>query len=87
MKLTNGISEQAADQSLVTANGLANVQKRLTLLYPGRHELKMTIEQEMYIVLLNIRLDDSGMAAYEEINSATAGKKEDMTTILKYATD
>ena len=36
------------DQSLLIANGLANVQKRLSLLYPGNHELKMTMEQEMY---------------------------------------
>lgn len=71
MKLTNGISEHADDQSLIVANGLANVQKRLTLLYPGNHELKMTIEQEMYIVLLNIRLDDSMMTEDEEINPAT----------------
>jgi sensor histidine kinase YesM len=87
MKLANGISEKLHEQIPLAANGLANVQKRLILLYPGNHELRMTMEQEMYIVLLNIRLDDSGMAAYEEINSATAGKKEDMTTILKYATD
>ncbi len=36
------ISEKTDDQSLTAANGLANVQKRLTLLYPGDHELKMT---------------------------------------------
>jgi sensor histidine kinase YesM len=88
MKLTNGISEEIDDQSIAAANGLSNVQKRLTLLYPGNHELKMTMEQEMYIVLLNIRLDDFMMTVDErELNPATIGNKEDMTTILKYASD
>ncbi|HEU5164504.1 MAG TPA: histidine kinase [Chitinophagaceae bacterium] len=87
MKLTNGIPEQAGDQSLMPANGLANVQKRLTLLYPGNHELKMTMEQEMYIVLLSIRLDDSMITVDEEINPETIRNNEDMTTILKYASD
>jgi hypothetical protein len=67
MKLTNGISENLADQSLLsTTNGLANVQKRLSLLYPGIHDLKMTTEQEMFIVLLNIRLTDNAAIALEE---------------------
>jgi len=57
MKLTNGISEKINEQAM-GANGLANVRKRLTLLYPDKHELKMTSEQEMFIVLLNIRLTD-----------------------------
>jgi len=87
MKLTNGISEQAGDQLLIVANELANVQKRLSLLYPGKHELKKTIEQEMYIVLLNIRLDDSMMNVVEEVNPAIIRNKEDMATILNYASE
>lgn len=63
MKLTNGIAESFPDQSLLNTNGLANVQKRLSLLYPGIHELKMTTEQEMFIVLLNIRLTDNAAIA------------------------
>ena len=48
----------------------------------------MTMEQEMYIVLLNIRLDDSMMNVDgREINPATTRNKEDMTTILKYASE
>ena len=66
MKLTNGISEGLSGQSLLTTNGLANVQKRLSLLYPGIHELKMTTEQEMFIVFLNIRLTDNAAIAVEE---------------------
>ncbi len=36
--------------------GLANVKKRLLLLYPDRHELKMTEEPEHFTVLLEINL-------------------------------
>jgi sensor histidine kinase YesM len=88
MKLANGISEKVNEQSLMAANGLINVQKRLTSLYPGTHELKMTIEQEMYIVFLNIRLDDTLITIdEEEINSPAINNKKDMTTILKYASE
>ncbi|HEX5651720.1 MAG TPA: histidine kinase [Chitinophagaceae bacterium] len=66
MKLTNGIAESSPGQSLLNRNGLANVQKRLSLLYPGIHELKITTEQEMFIVLLNIRLTDDAEIAVEE---------------------
>jgi hypothetical protein len=56
MKLTNGIAENLADYSFAE-NGLSNVQKRLSLLYPAKHDLKITAEQEMLIVILNIKLD------------------------------
>jgi LytS/YehU family sensor histidine kinase len=87
MKLANGVSEKIEERSIADANGLANVQKRLTLLYPGNHELRMTMEQEMYITFLNIRLDDPMTNVDENINPATIRNKEDMTSILKYASD
>lgn len=59
MKLINGMAGEVNEQTIFTTNGLADVQKRLTLLYPGKHELKTTLEQEMFIVLLSIRLDDT----------------------------
>jgi LytS/YehU family sensor histidine kinase len=37
--------------------GLSNVQKRLQLLYPERHELTMTSEPEHFTVLLEIDLE------------------------------
>lgn len=58
MKLTNGVADEFRVQAYSFA-GLANVQKRLTLLYPGRYDLKISLEQEMLIVLLNIQLSDS----------------------------
>jgi sensor histidine kinase YesM len=89
MKLTNGISESMYDQPLVISNGLANVQKRLSLLYPDKYELKMTSEQEMCIVLLNIQLDDASVHSIEEekINSMIIENEKTATTILKYASD
>ena len=89
MKLTNGISESLADQSLLNTNGLANVQKRLSLLYPGIHELKLTTEQEMFIVLLNIRLSDNAAIAVEEEEIDLAITRNEKTTepLLKYASE
>jgi len=89
LKLTNAISEKGYDQPLVISNGLANVQKRLTLLYPDKHELKMTSEQEMYIVLLNIQLDNAFLNSIEEdkINSMIIGNEKTGNTILKYAAE
>ena len=89
MKLTNGISESLPDHSALNANGLANVQKRLSLLYPGNYELKMTTEQEMFIVLLNIRLIENSEIAgeEEEIDATTAINQKTRTPVLKYASD
>jgi len=89
MKLTNGISESLPDQSLLNTNGLGNVQKRLSLLYPGNHELKMTTEQEMFIVLLNIRLIDNAEITSDEEEIDTVFTRNEKTTlpVLKYASD
>ena len=66
MKLTNGISEEANEKLKSGPNGLADVQKRLTLLYPDKHELKMTSQQEMFIVLLKIHLDNTHRNPFED---------------------
>ena len=89
MKLTNGISENLSDQSSTSTNGLANVQKRLSLLYPGIHELKMTTEQEMFIVFLNIRLTDNAEIAIEEqeIDFDITTNEKTTVPVLKYASE
>jgi sensor histidine kinase YesM len=56
MKLINGITQEVRHIQEVNANGLADVQKRLTLLYPEKYELKKSTEQEMFIVFLSIQL-------------------------------
>lgn len=56
MKLANGISTNVSRQALLETTELRNAQKRLTLLYPDNHEIKLIREQEMFIVLLHISL-------------------------------
>lgn len=55
MKLLNGVAPKTVDASLQETK---NIEKRLQLLYPGKHELKKYIEQEIYFVLLKIDLND-----------------------------
>ena len=81
MKLTNGISESISGQSLLNTNGLANVQKRLALVYPGIHELKMSTEQEMFIVFLNIRLTDNAEIEVEGEENDLAITRKEKTTV------
>lgn len=86
MKLTNGIPDKMNEPALADGTDLSNVQKRLTLLYPGRHELRITTEQEMSIVLLNIRLDavtDADLNV-QQIILPTA-QQENAIITLKYA--
>ena len=40
-----------------TGIGIENVQKRLALLYPGKHELVITDEEEVFIVNLKVELE------------------------------
>ena len=55
MKLINGI-DQSDEMSYTPGKEVLTVQKRLELLYPGRHELKMYAEHEIFIVSLKINL-------------------------------
>jgi LytS/YehU family sensor histidine kinase len=89
MKLVNGASEKVDEQSSITANGLANVQKRLTLLYPNNHELKITKEQEMLIVFLTIQLEHESIITFNEseISLTEIINKMNPATILKYASE
>ncbi|HEX7845309.1 MAG TPA: histidine kinase [Chitinophagaceae bacterium] len=88
MKLTNGISEKMNDQELLNTDGLTNVQKRLTLLYPNDHELRITTEQEMSIVLLDIVLKDvTDIAFDEEEDDEPLNGRTNIIHALKYATD
>lgn len=58
MKLINGLPAGTTGE-MADKEQLLNVQKRLELLYPGRHELKINAEQEMLIVQLNVKLEVS----------------------------
>ena len=59
MKLVNG--KLATDPLPSSGIGLANVQKRLSLLYPERHELLVNNEDEVFIVNLKLLLDKTGL--------------------------
>jgi sensor histidine kinase YesM len=55
MKIINGIplgTDESAGRAMV------KIQKRLSLLYPARHELKMNAVQELFLIHLNLELAD-----------------------------
>ena len=54
--LSNSKPQQAIDTNDKKGIGLANVQKRLQLLYPGKHSLKIESTGETYIVQLQVSL-------------------------------
>lgn len=56
MKLMNGKPTEKQITDDAEEDGLDQVQKRLQLLYPGRHELKITEEPEIMMVNLRIIL-------------------------------
>ncbi len=57
MKLINGKVSGRHNANPHTGIGIRNVQKRLSLLYPGKHELTITHEEEVFIVNLKITLE------------------------------
>ena len=65
MKLANGIVPGINSSAEQETNGLSNVQKRLTLIYP-QHELKIYPEQEMLITHLKIQLNDTTISKENE---------------------
>jgi len=59
MKLINGMPAGIQDDIHNDEQSLGNVKKRLQLLYPGRHELRINADQELLIVYLNLNLDET----------------------------
>jgi hypothetical protein len=56
MKLVNGKSE--SEELVTQKQGLiANVEKRLQLLYPGKHELIITNDDHVFVVDLKVELE------------------------------
>jgi LytS/YehU family sensor histidine kinase len=72
--LLNGKALKIQEQRS-TGIGLKNVQKRLALLYPGKHELSITNEAEVFIVNLKLEL----IIRKEDL------KKESRTEVMEYA--
>ncbi len=57
MKLLNGKVNNPAANSNNAGIGIKNVQQRLSLLYPGKHELVITREEDVFIVNLKLELE------------------------------
>jgi len=57
MKLLNGKFNEDNKPDQPSGIGIQNVQKRLNLLYPGKHELVITNEEDVFIVNLKIELE------------------------------
>lgn len=56
MKLLNGVDIETGGE-FTMPDEIVNVQKRLELLYPKQHELKIYIEQEISVTFLKINLN------------------------------
>ena len=61
MKLINGMPAGIYDGTAHEEESLVNVQKRLELLYPGRHELRINADQELLMVYLNLNLEETAI--------------------------
>lgn len=57
MKLINGKIGTSPSSSSHNGIGIKNVQKRLSLLYPGKHEFSITNEEDVFIVSMKINLE------------------------------
>ncbi len=56
LKLLNGKIKEPSAVKEHKGIGIQNVRQRLTLLYPGKHELTITNEEEIFIVHLKLEL-------------------------------
>lgn len=59
LKIINGIPAGMDEDAGINSESMRNIQKRLDLLYPGRHELKINAEQELLMVHLNLNLEEA----------------------------
>ncbi len=57
MKLVNGKAENYHSTTVSSGIGIQNVQRRLELLYPGKHNLKIQDLEEVFIVDLTLELE------------------------------
>jgi sensor histidine kinase YesM len=67
MKLLNGKTQ--TDETPSTGIGLRNVQERLRLLYPGKHELQCMNEPDVFIVNLKAELNSLPATSHSVISN------------------
>ncbi len=68
MKVLNGKFPGHQEEGQPSGIGIQNVQKRLELLYPGKHELVITNEDDVFIVNLKIELEKIPRKAAQFVN-------------------
>lgn len=73
LKLMNGKANEPGNENYNGGIGILNVRKRLDLLYPGRYELTITNEEDVFIVNL-----------WLELETMYLSKKESGTFTLSY---
>lgn len=56
MKLVNGKPEREVSVKKQAGIGVTNVRKRLELLYPDKHQMRITNAEDVFIVDLRIEL-------------------------------
>lgn len=59
LKIINGIPAGMDEDAGINDESMSNIQKRLHLLYPGRHDLKINAEQELLMIHLNLKLEEA----------------------------
>lgn len=70
MKLVNGkINNKTADHNS-SGIGIKNVKQRLSILYPGKHELTISNEEDVFIVNLKIDLESNHITAKKPENQS-----------------
>lgn len=71
-KIMNGKPEGI--ETISSGIGLINVKKRLNLLYPDAHELRITEDNDSFIVVLTIQLNHYILKARNETDSMLVGR-------------
>jgi sensor histidine kinase YesM len=72
MKLMNGKTNQASTETTSMGIGIKNVEKRLALLYPGKHKLNILNEEDVFIINLKVELE------YQKSISTINTKKQEV---------
>ncbi len=71
-KAING--KPAGIETISSGVGLRNVKKRLQMLYPGAHELRITEDDDSFIVVLTIDLDKHILVEKNEADTMLVGR-------------
>ena len=69
MKLMNGKTDLLDEKKHAHGIGIQNVVKRLSLIYPGRHEFFVTSDEDVYIVNLKIIMEQKKDSSVKTITT------------------